>query len=421
MVPQPRHGGHYSLTEPITDTFATGTKQICKKRRLGNHTNNSLSLSLQITPCFYSLSVFPAFFFTVCSSLHPGRERRNAASSHLHHPKEQGLAAVDPPGQKRSSTKQKKGRSRSSTGHGREKRTGRRCGVSEGGGRSDLQSPNSEVGEEASREVKGKGRSRRSRRRKRRTQSLPRDSLRNSDEIETEVEAVRGRKRESKRRPRKSRSVGSVRRRESEEEQDEDDGVERERERREEMEEKEWSEDDVFLPVPSPAQKLSRPKHGEEEEKKDWQVEKKDWQVEKKDWEVAAGYREMRREEVQVVSWENDRAESGETEAAEDGVKRPLAAVAIDAQSQRKPFSFLAATSVEQLQDDESDSGGSQSDVSMSAASISGLSLAASMQADGSRARTLPGPWLRPSQQKVAKVIEEGRPARGEGAAVALS
>lgn len=285
----------------------------------------------------------------------------------------------------------------------REKRTGRRHGVSEGGGLSDLQSPNSEVGEEGSQEAKRKqrsrSRSRRSRRRNQQTQSLPRDSFWNNDESETEEETVRGRKKEkeSQRRLRKSRSVGSVRRRESEEEEEQD-----------KEEEKEWSQDDVFLSVPSPAQKLPRPKYEEDE----------DWEVEEKDWEVAAGYGQMRREEVQLESWENDWAENGETQVTKVGVQRPLPVIAtIDPESQKKPFSFLAATSMEQLQDDESDSGGSQSDVSMSAASISGLSLASSMQADGSRARVLPGPWLRPSWQKVAKVTEEGRPTRGEGAA----
>lgn len=354
----------------------------------------------------FTLILFFLLFFlpsAPLSTLHPGREHRNTSPSHLRHPKEQGLAAVDPTGQKRRSAKQRKGRSRSSTGHVREKRTGRRHGVSEGGGLSDLQSPNSEVGEEGSQEAKRKqrsrSRSRRSRRRNQQTQSLPRDSFWNNDESETEEETVRGRKKEkeSQRRLRKSRSVGSVRRRESEEEEEQD-----------KEEEKEWSQDDVFLSVPSPAQKLPRPKYEEDE----------DWEVEEKDWEVAAGYGQMRREEVQLESWENDWAENGETQVTKVGVQRPLPVIAtIDPESQKKPFSFLAATSMEQLQDDESDSGGSQSDVSMSAASISGLSLASSMQADGSRARVLPGPWLRPSWQKVAKVTEEGRPTRGEGAA----
>ncbi|CAG03935.1 unnamed protein product [Tetraodon nigroviridis] len=369
-----------------------------------------------------------------------GRERKNASPSRLHHPKEQGVAAVDPAGQKRSSAKLKKRRSRSSTGHVTEKRTGRRHGVSEVAGRADLQSPTSEAGEEGSQEAKGKrrsrSRSRRSRRRKQQTQSLPRDSLRNDGESGTEEETVR--ERESRRRPRKSRSVGSVRRRgsEEEEEQDGEDGVEREQERREEVEEKEWSEDDVFLPVPSPVQRVPRPKHKEEEEEKDWEVEKNHgevernhWEVEKNHgevernhwevernhgevernhgevernhWEVAAEYREMRGEEVE--SWEN---EGGETEVAEAGGRRPFpgASARVDPGPENRPFSFLAATSVEQQ---DSDSGGSQSDVSMSAAaSISGLSLAASVQADGGGARTLPGPWLRPGQREGAKVAE---------------
>lgn len=298
----------------------------------------------------------------------------------------------------------------------REKRTGRRHGVSEGGSPSDLQSPNSEVGEEGSPDPKDKRRSRRrrGRGRKQRTQSLPRDALRNNDESEAERETVRGRKKErkSKRRPRKSRSAGSVRsvrRRESEEdEEEEEDGVEREVRGREEREERKWSEDEVFLPVPSPGQKLPRPKQDQE-------AEERDWEAEERDWEVAAGYREMRREELQVASWEDHGAENGEARAEEDGVKRPLPAVATtDPEWQKAPPPFLTATSMEQLQEDESDSGGSQSDASMSAASISGLSLAASMRADRNGARMRPGPWLRPSQQKVAEVMEGGRLTRAE-------
>ncbi|XP_029689360.1 membrane-associated guanylate kinase, WW and PDZ domain-containing protein 1 isoform X2 [Takifugu rubripes] len=350
-----------------------------------------------------------------------GREHRITSPSRPPHPKEQGLAAVGSARQKRSSAKQKK-RSRSANGHVREKRTGRRHGVSEGGSPSDLQSPNSEVGEEGSPDAKDKRRSRRRRGRKQRTQSLPRDALRNNDESEAERETVRGRKKErkSKRRPRKSRSARSVRRRESEEDEEEgEDGVEREVGGREEREERKWSEDDVFLPVPSPGQKLPTPKQDWEAEERDWEAEERDWEAEERDWEagerdweVAAGYREVRREELQVASWEDHGAENGEAHVAEDGVKRPLpAAATIDPEWQEAPPPFLTATSMEQRQEGESDSGGSQSDASMSAASISGLSLAAS---DTSGARMRPGPWLRPSQQKVAEVTEGGRLTRAE-------
>eukprot|EP00066_Takifugu_rubripes_P011814 XP_011601080.1 PREDICTED: PDZ domain-containing protein MAGIX [Takifugu rubripes] len=303
-----------------------------------------------------------------------GREHRITSPSRPPHPKEQGLAAVGSARQKRSSAKQKK-RSRSANGHVREKRTGRRHGVSEGGSPSDLQSPNSEVGEEGSPDAKDKRRSRRRRGRKQRTQSLPRDALRNNDESEAERETVRGRKKErkSKRRPRKSRSARSL---------------------------------------PTPKQDWEAEERDWEAGERDWEAGERDWEAGERDWEVAAGYREVRREELQVASWEDHGAENGEAHVAEDGVKRPLpAAATIDPEWQEAPPPFLTATSMEQRQEGESDSGGSQSDASMSAASISGLSLAAS---DTSGARMRPGPWLRPSQQKVAEVTEGGRLTRAE-------
>lgn len=325
------------------------------------------------------------------------------------------MAAVDFTGRKGRSSKQKR-RSRSSDGRARQKGTGRRRRGSEGGGHSGLQSPISELGE-GSREARD---GRRRRRRKRGTQSLPRDAFRNKDDSETERGTVRGRKRErgrgrSKRREGKSRSEERVRRAEGEEpEQEEEQEVpaveEKVEERVEEVEvdveervdlEREESEEDVFLPVPSPDQKLPRPKQNWEEENNG-------------NWDVAAEYRELRKEKEQERSWDDDRDENRETELNEDQteddaqsgrVERPLPVVAaIDPVSQRKPFSFLTSTlSVEQLGDDESESGGSQSDASVSAASISGLSLATA-EAGGRRAEMLPGPWLTPSQQRVDEV-----------------
>lgn len=323
------------------------------------------------------------------------------------------MAAVDFTGRKGRSSKQKR-RSRSSDGRARQKGTGRRRRGSEGGGRSGLQSPISELGE-GSREARD---GRRRRRRKRGTQSLPRDAFRNKGDSETERGTVRGRKRErgrgrSKRREGKSRSEERVRRAEGEEpEQEEEQEVpaveEKVEERVVEVEveervdlEREESEEDVFLPVPSPDQKLPRPKQNWEEENND-------------NWDVAAEYRELRKEKEQERSWDDDRDENRETELNEDQteddaqsgrVERPLPVVAaIDPVSQRKPFSFLTSTlSVEQLGDDESESGGSQSDASVSAASISGLSLATA-EAGGRRAEMLPGPWLTPSQQRVDEV-----------------
>ncbi|XP_070765905.1 membrane-associated guanylate kinase, WW and PDZ domain-containing protein 3 [Enoplosus armatus] len=353
-----------------------------------------------------------------------GREHRITSPSHLHHPKEQGLAAVDSSGRKGHSSKKKR-RSRSSNGRegGKGTRERRRRRGSEGGGRSGLQSPISEQGER-SREAKDR------RRRKRESQSLPRDALRNYDDREMEIGTARGRKREkergrSKSRERKSRSEESVGRAEAEEpEQEEEQEVpaaeERVEEWMKEVEEKvnserEESEEDVFLPIPSPNEKLPRPKQNWEEERDE-------------NWDMAAEYRELRKErereleieQEQERSWGDDRGENRETELNEDQserVERRLASVAAtDPVSQRKPFSFLTSTlSVEQIGDDDSESGGSQSDGSVSAASISGLSLAAT-EAGGRRAVVLPGPWLTPSQQRAAQVVEGTRhPGRRTG------
>ncbi|KAM9351021.1 membrane-associated guanylate kinase, WW and PDZ domain-containing protein 3 [Symphorus nematophorus] len=376
-----------------------------------------------------------------------GREQRITSPSLLHHPKKQGLAAVDSSGRKGHSSKQKR-RSRSSNGRKREKGTGnrrrRRGSEGGGGGSSDLRSPISERGE-GSREARDERR----RRRRRKTQSLPRDALRNYDDSETARGTERGRKRErgrSKSRQRKSRSEERVRREEVEKPEQEEEQEEHEvpaveeratreeseelgqeeqqevqevptveervEERMEEVEERvslegEESEgsEDVFLPIPSPNQKLPRPKQN-------WEVEKDE------DWDVAAEYRELRTEQEQ----DDDRGENGETELNNDQkdddlqsgrVMRPSPSVAvIEPVSQRKPFSFLTSTlSIEQLGDDESESGDSQSDGSVSAASISGLSLAG-----GHRAKVLPGPWLTPNQQRVAQVTGgNGRPGRQTG------
>lgn len=359
-----------------------------------------------------------------------GREHRITSPSLLHHPKEQGLAAVESAGRRGRSSKQKK-RSRSSDG--REKRKGterrRRRRGSWGGERSGIRSPISEpVEEEGRRGERSREAREKRRRRKRETQSLPRDALRSYDDSDAEREKVRGRKKERERgrsrsrsRGRKSRSEERVRRAEDEQpEQEEEQEVpaveERVEEKVEEVEEevdveREESEEDVFLPIPNPNQKLPRPKQN-------WEVKYEE------NWDMAAEYRELRKvkelegEDVreQERSWDGNR----ETELSEDQrddhtqssghVEGPLPSVAaIDVVSQRKPFSFLTSTlSIEQLGDDESESGGSQSDGSVSAASISGLSLAAT-KTNGRRAVMLPGPWLTPSQQRVAQVLDENR------------
>ncbi|XP_040008138.1 membrane-associated guanylate kinase, WW and PDZ domain-containing protein 1 [Xiphias gladius] len=353
-----------------------------------------------------------------------GRERRITSPSLLHHTKEQGLAAVGSSGRRGRSSKQRK-RSRSSNGREKGKGTGSRGRrqASEGGGRSGLQSPISEQGER-SREVRD-----RRRRRRKGSQSLPRDALRNFDDSDTEKGTVRGRKMERERRRSRGRErkerVGMA---EGEEEPEQEQEVpvvkgrveksDKEVEEKVNLERGESGEN-IILPIPSPDQKLPRPKQN-------WEASYDE------NWDMAAEYRGLRREkeleseQERQRSWVDDRAENKETELKEDEkdddaqsghIKRPLPSVAaIEPGSQRKPFSFLTSTlSAEQLGDDESESGGSQSDGSASAASISGLSVAAT-GAEGCRAAVQPGPWLTPSQQRLAQVVEGNRhPERQTG------
>lgn len=352
----------------------------------------------------------------------PGREHRITSPSPLHHPKKQGLAAVDSTGKRGRSSKQKR---RSKSADGRERRTERRRRRrgSEGGGRSGVQSPVSEPVEEEhgekTREVKEK--------RRKRSKSLPKDAPLSPDDSDAEREKVKGRKRgrsrsrnrsRSRSRVRKGRSKERVRKAEGEEpEKEEEQEVaiveERVEERVEEVEqtvvlEKEDSEEEVILPIPSTGdanERLPRPKQSREAEFDE-------------NLDMLAEYRELQQLEGEDVwqqerSWGDDEGENRELkeDQSDDDVQGgPLPSEAVtDPVSQRKPFSFLTSTlSEEQLWDDESESGGSQSDGSVSAASISGLSLAAT-EADRHRDVALPGPWLKPSQQRVAQVIEENR------------
>ncbi|XP_029993661.1 membrane-associated guanylate kinase, WW and PDZ domain-containing protein 2 isoform X3 [Sphaeramia orbicularis] len=370
-----------------------------------------------------------------------GREHRIISPSLLRHPKEQGLAAVDSTGRRGRSSEHKR-RSRSShereKGQGKERR--RRRGGSEGARRSGLQSPVSEPVEERGR------RGDRRRRRKRESRSLPRDALRNYDDSDSERGTERVRKRErgrSRSRQRRSRSEERVRRAEIEEEEEkeepeQEEGPEQSEEQvaevaEEDMAERvevqeveqveetdvletEEAEEDAVLPIPSPDQRLPRPKQ-------EWKGQEED-----ENWDMAAEYKELKKvmrpdsegANEQEKSLEDDRGENGETELDWDQkadethselVRRPLPGVAVtDLVSQRKPFNFLTSTlSIEQLGVDESESEGSQSDGSVSAASISGLSLAATAAAGRPTAAVLPGPWLTPSRQRVAQVVGENR------------
>ncbi|KAK2851744.1 hypothetical protein Q5P01_008020 [Channa striata] len=389
------------------------------------------SLSLCMTnsklgePCFYvigrtentRLSVFSS---SLCSpsqcNVCPGREQRITSPSLLHHPKEQGLAAVDSTGRRGHSSKQGR-RSRSSNARekgkepGSRRRRTRRRQASGRGVHSDLESPISEQ-QETSQEAKNR---RRRRSRNREYQSLPRDALRHYDDSDTEK--ARGRKNERGRsRERKNRSEERVRTGEEEPEQEEEQEVpavkDRVEDSAEEMKEKVKleREEDTNLPIPSPIQKLPRPQSLV--------------RVFDENCNMAAEYRNLRDEEE--TSWLDERGGDKNKELDEDekvndaqGERNKWlspSVAAIDPLSQRKCFSFLTPTlSVEQLGDDESESGGSQSDGSVSAASISGLSLPTT-EAGRRRAAALPGPWLTPSQQRMAQVLEENRrPGRQTG------
>lgn len=331
----------------------------------------------------------------------PGHEHQITSSPLLHHPKKQGLAAVNSTG-RRGRSSQEKRRSRSRGGE-RDKGTGRRRRhVSGEGQRLRLQSPMSDQTERLRR-------ARDRRRREKASQSLPRDALRNYDDSDTETRAERGRKRgKGRSRERKSRSEERERMLEREEFMNRD-KLMRVGERRKEVvetfeSESEDGDREVILPIPSLTQRLPRPKEIWEEESDD-------------DWGMAAEYRELRKEEKPETEWERswgddsrkskdtglNRCEKEDNDEQSSSVKRPLRSVGvIDPESQRKPFSFLASTlSIDQLGDDESDSEGSHSDGSVSAASISTLSLVT----------TQPGPWFMPSQQRLTQVMKENRQA----------
>ncbi|XP_026187178.1 membrane-associated guanylate kinase, WW and PDZ domain-containing protein 2 [Mastacembelus armatus] len=330
-----------------------------------------------------------------------GHEHRITSPSLLHHPKEQGLAAVDSTGRRGHSSKER-GRSSSSNGHEKERRRRRRRRqASGGGGHLDSQSPISEQGE-ISHEARDRRRRSKS---KSRVRSLPRDNLRNYND--SDVKKGRERRR-GRRRERKNRSEERVRTAEDEEESEQEEELEapddKEVDKRVNLE----REGNITPPIPSPNQKLPRPKQG-------WGA------VYDITWDMAAEYRNLRKEkeldseQEQERSWDSDRDEDEETGLKDDdahnmSIKKPLTSVpVIDPVSQRKCFSFLTPTlSIEQLGDDESESEGSQIDGSVSAASISGLSLPA-IDADGNAAAVLPGPWLKPSQQRLAQVVEGNR------------
>ncbi|XP_049608319.1 membrane-associated guanylate kinase, WW and PDZ domain-containing protein 3 isoform X2 [Syngnathus scovelli] len=294
-----------------------------------------------------------------------GHEHRITSPSRLRHPKEQGMAAVNPSRQRGRSSKQKR-RSKSLDGREKGTRRRRRRGT---GSRSPLRSPDSQPG-------KGEGSRRRA------SRSLPREALPTND---SHVRRVKRTERErSRERREKKQEVAPL-------EEDLEDKVHVEEEDLEGVR---------VLPIPSPNEKLPRPKWESEEEPDEM-------------GEIAAGYRHIKHLQGSVDHDNDD--EQGEenlqrfaedelsSDAQEEELSSDTRTYSI---SQRKPFSFLtSALSLNQLKDDESESGGSQSDDTMSAASIFGQTL-----------DLLPGPWLAPSRQRVARVVtEDGLSSRPKG------
>lgn len=162
------------------------------------------------------------------------------------------------------------------------------------------------------------------------------------------------------------------------------------------------AEGETVWPIPSPTLRLPRPRHK-------WSGHKQE-----DNWDIAEEYRELRkvpRPESACESeslWDEEGQEFHQgQDNAEDAtqteyLRMPLPA-AEDPVSQTESFLFL--TSAGREGGDESDSGGSQSDGSVSAASVSGLSQAQR----GRRAVVRPGPWLKPSQQRVTQVVHENK------------
>ncbi|KAM9785720.1 membrane-associated guanylate kinase, WW and PDZ domain-containing protein 3 [Neosynchiropus ocellatus] len=382
-----------------------------------------------------------------------GREHRITSPSNLHHPVEQGLAAVRSTRQRGRSSKHKK-RSKSADDRGKRSRRERRrrSWASEGEGRSRVRSPDSEP-----RDVR-RGRSRerrkRSRRREGRSESLPREEGRSREREDErgrreegrsreredergrreegrsrEREDERGRREEGRSREREDergrREEGRSREREDERRRREEGGEERSRESEEEIgrryEGRRNREEERGRRVEGGSREGGgrseegvrrvedeEPRHETAEVNLEVESAKDEEELnlpipgparklprpqvteQDENWDVAAEYRGLMGEPRDVSRAEDERDDGdGDEDVAQF---RWLSGEAAGAPvSQRKPFSFLAP---DEPRDDESVSGGSQSDGSVSAASISGLYLA------GRGMAVQPGPWLRPDRRE---------------------
>ncbi|XP_072305132.1 membrane-associated guanylate kinase, WW and PDZ domain-containing protein 3 isoform X3 [Eucyclogobius newberryi] len=355
-----------------------------------------------------------------------GREPRTRSFSPLRHPEEQDLAAVGS-GRRRARSSKPHRRTRSS--HGRDKSQRGRSRRREGD--SGLRSPVS-----ASTEREGDDRDGRRRRKERESQSLPRHALRSRNGSGSDRSRRRGRRRgRSKTRKRRSRSEGRVRIVDGPTEGDGEEilrdelvnsperAVAEEIVDDEEVEERfvvgDEVEEVVFLPVPSPTLKLPRPKQQESWSESDGEDTDNDGSDQFRDFtgeyrQLMGTNREQRKiprpESASESMWSNrDDRETGDwveaqvyederREESEGFLKRPIPATEEDPVSQNVLFHFLTAAGSQG--DDESYSGDSQSET----ASVSGLS-----QVTGNRGMLRPGPWLQPSEQRVAQVMDGSR------------
>ncbi|KAJ8259449.1 hypothetical protein GJAV_G00169390 [Gymnothorax javanicus] len=274
-----------------------------------------------------------------------GPERRAAPLSSSPHPEEPGVASVESPNPPaRKSHRSKVKRKRGGTGKGR----GRKGGSLGGRGTSGTRTPDTDKeAEEGEREGR-RSRGRRSRSAGRGTHSLPRDAPRSwgggSEGSDSGRERERGRERgwDTGRERKMKREKGEERRR------TEDDTKEEER--------------PASLPIPS--QKLPCPKPDRDSK-------------------------------------------------ASEGAERLAGTPPLP--SARAPFSFLMSLDPAESESGASGSGGSVSEASVSGASVSGLSIAgatpipewfSSRAPEQTKGALLPGPWLRPSAQKLSQAIE---------------
>ncbi|KAL1269500.1 hypothetical protein QQF64_031789 [Cirrhinus molitorella] len=312
----------------------------------------------------------------------------------------------------------------------RERREQRERG-SDGG---DRESPDSLEGGS-----QGRGRRAKDERRRRRTQSLPRNTGHSEENTERRVERD-GREREKgnerrQDRSRRSKSEERVKRKERKREKDESKNTQTIDNQRLPEPKLQWEEDeeeDVW--EREREQKWMR----ERERLKDKEREKasesdKEWERENEvdkevlEWELNKKTERGIPDELNIERQSENGAETSfRNRLPYLGVRvlpseikprshQPLSGLSleqpvIDSEFNRTPFAFLTSAQPDYA---ESESGASVSECSVSAASISGLSaylnesltLKTTQRAPGP---PLPGPWLKPSSQRLVREVEKG-------------